>query len=654
MAEPPGRLRGEPRRRRARARTRAHAEGLAEFVATLASDLEPSTLPRTWSGLAGLAHKLVRRYLGAEPRRTSWPPFEQVAARRVEMVLDRLGTLDAIDPGPTIEIFRRTFQLELDAARDRVGSLGDGVLVGPVGMALGVDLDRLWVCGLAEGLFPMVPRDDPLLSDRDRAALGGELRLRSDRTADDERALLAALASTAHARVCTYPRGDLRRSTEHVPSRFLAATIAAVGEVRAIPSYAYAATHVEFPANRHELEVRAAIGREPWVELQATVAPGLALAGARARRAFTRFDGNLAGLGDRLRAISPAAVDRVTSPTRLQTWAACPHAYFMQSVLHVDPVERPEDIMQLAPIDRGSLVHEVLDRFLAETRTRAGAGLPWTDADRARLRAIAEEVSDLVEARGLTGRRLLWHRDRRLIFAELDAFLAADQEYRAGGVAQTLATELAFGMPEGDAGAVEVELGGGRVVRVRGKADRVDRRTNGDLVVIDYKTGSERRYKGLDHEAPLGGGLHLQLPVYAYTARAAYGAPATTVEAYYWFVGRGKDRRVGYEVDGPVDTAFTDTVRTIVDGIEAGVFPLVPDEPAPSPFIACHFCDPDGMGTTDRWREWERKYDAPQLAGFRSLSATEPAPEPEPGSGPEYAAERLPLSLPPRPGDGAA
>src|SRR6185437_2699803 len=127
----------------------------------------------------------------------------------------------------------------------------EGVLVGPVGMALGVDLDRLWVCGLAEGLFPTVPRDDPLLSDRDRAALGGELRLRADRTADDQRALLAALASTAGARVCTYPRGDLRRSTEHVPSRFLAPTLAELAEVRAIPSYAYAATHVAFAANRH-------------------------------------------------------------------------------------------------------------------------------------------------------------------------------------------------------------------------------------------------------------------------------------------------------------------------------------------------------------------------------------------------------------------
>jgi hypothetical protein len=177
---------------------------------------------------------------------------------------------------------------------------------------------------------------------------------------------------------------------------------------------------------------------------------------------------------------------------------------------------------------------------------------------------------------------------------------------------------------------------------VRGKADRVDRRPNGDLVVIDYKTGSDRRYNGLGAADPVTAGTHLQLPVYAYAARAAYGGAATPVEAYYWFVGRGKDRLVGYPVDDAVDVVFTDTIRTIVDGIEAGVFPLQPDEPAPSPFVSCPFCDPDGMGTTDRWREWERKYEAPELAGFRSLSAREPEPEADPG----LAAPPLPLAIP--------
>ncbi len=600
-------------------RVRAQADALGAFVAGLAADLDPASMPRTWSGLSRFAHRLVRRYLGAEHRRASWPAFEQIAARRVEAVLDRLAGLDSIDPAPTIEVFRRTIELELGAARDRVGRLGDGVLVGPVGMALGVDLDRLWVCGLAEGRFPAVPRDDPLLGDRERAVLAGELPLRADRTADDQRHLLAALASTSDARVCTYPRGDLRRSTEHVPSRFLAPTIAALGVVSSIPSYAHGATHVAFPANRHELEVRASVAREPWVESSPAVSSGLALAVARSGNRFTRFDGNLAPLRERLREISPAADGRVASPTRLQTWAGCPHAYFMQTVLHVDPVARPEDIMQLAPIDRGSLVHEVLDRFVDEVRTRPDAGRPWRDEDRARLRVIAEEVCAGAEARGVTGRRLLWHRDRRLILGELDAFLDADQRYRAEGV-ETLATELAFGMPNAPGPAVEVALGARRHVHVRGMADRVDRRADGTLVVIDYKTGSTVPYHSIGVDDPVTGGTHLQLPVYAYAARAAYGDPATKVEAYYWFVGKGKNRLVGYDVDGAIDAVFMGAVRTIIDGIEAGVFPLRPTEPAPSPFVKCEYCDPDHMGTTDRWREWERKSSAPELVGLHSLS----------------------------------
>ena len=87
--------------------------------------------------------------------------------------------LDAVDPRPSLEVFRRTLELELDGARDRVGRLGEGVLVGPPSFALGVDLERVWVCGLAEGLFPSVPHDDPLLADTERSALDGDLRLRS-------------------------------------------------------------------------------------------------------------------------------------------------------------------------------------------------------------------------------------------------------------------------------------------------------------------------------------------------------------------------------------------------------------------------------------------------------------------------------------------
>jgi RecB family exonuclease len=613
----------------ARERTidRDQAEAMREFVSDLVADLDAERMPRTWRELARFAHGLVRRFFGNETRRASWPAFEQVAARRVEAIIDRLATLDTVDPKPAAATFRRMFELELDAARDRVGHLGDGVLIGPVGMALGVDLDRLFVCGLAEGLFPAVPRDDPLLGDRERAALGGDLRVSSDRTADDTRAFHAALASTDGPRVCTYPRGDLRRSTERVPSRLFADHAGVLAAARSIPSYAFGAAHVVFPASRHEFEVRSAIAGDAWAAGIPAVARGVELTSARASEELTRFDGNLTGLGARLEPIRPTVAGRVTSPTRLEQWAVCPHAYFVRHVLHVEPVDEPEDVMQIEPIARGRLVHEVLDRFLAESRVRTGAGRPWTPEDRARLQEIGEEVCASAEAHGLTGRRLLWHRDRRAILAELDAFLDADEQYRKQNGAETLATELSFGFATNTSNesvlqvdAVEVALGAGRPLVMRGKADRVDRLGDGRLVVIDYKTGSERTYKSLAHEDPVTAGLHLQLPVYAYAARGAFGSDGTPVEAYYWFVGRGQNRRIGYDVDTKVDEAFVDTLRIIVDGIENGVFPATPPQPAPTPFIQCRYCDPDGMGTTDRWREWERKYDAPEMAFVHALA----------------------------------
>jgi hypothetical protein len=61
------------------------------------------------------------------------------------------------------------------------------------------------------------------------------------------------------------------------------------------------------------------------------------------------------------------------------------------------------------------------------------------------------------------------------------------------------------------------------------------------------------------------------------------------------------------------------TVRAIVDGIETGVFVAKPPPPGPRPFVPCAYCDPDRLGTADRWRQWERKYPAPGLAGYRAL-----------------------------------
>lgn len=604
-------------------RERARADALRAFVAELGSDLDRGRRARSWSELCTWTNGVIRRWLGDERRREhdGWPPFEQEAARRVDQALDRLSGLDAVDDAPSFDVFRRTLELELRSANERLGRLGAGVLVGGVGLSLGVEVDALFVCGLAEGVFPSVARDDPLLSDSERGVLDGELRLRRERVHDLHRGLLAAFASTTGARRCSVPRGDLRRTTEHVMSRFLTATRedADVGEPTVVASFVQGLARAPFPATEHELAVRAATVDDVWARRLRPVQLGLALSRARASAEFTRFDGNLATLADRLGRWNPTTEGVVVSASRLQAWAACPHAFLFRYILHVEPIARPEEIEQLSPLDRGSLMHRALERFIDEVGSHEAAGRPWTDADRERLRAITQEECDDVEAHGLVGRRLLWQRDRRLILAELDAFLSADQVFRDLTDAQTLATELSFGGRDGDYDAVPIMLSDGRSLRVQGAIDRVDRLGDGSLFVIDYKTGSEQNYVALEGGDPVLGGGCLQLPIYAAAAQEIFESAGAPVDAAYWFVGRGKNRRIGYVVDEAVRGRFDEVIRLIVAGIEAGCFIASPPTPGPKFFVECEYCDPDHRGTGERWRETERKRTAVGLDAFRAL-----------------------------------
>ncbi len=623
---------------------RARAADLQRFVERLAADLAGA--PASWSDLAEWARSLVTHWIGDEAKRETWTPFEPEAARRVDAALERLGGLDAVEAGPTLDVFRRSLTLELDSARDLVGRLGEGLLVGPAVLALGVELDRLWVCGLAEGVFPASPRDDPLLADADRDALGGQIRLRSARIADDHRALLAALANATGERVLCYPRGDLRRSTEHVPSRFLLDTVESLLGSRpvgsalptdeewwtAVPSFVHGLTHAAFPPTRHELEVRAALAREPWIAAEPGLARGMELARARRGRTFTRFDGNLAHLRERMADRSPVAPGVEVSATRLQTWTSCPHAYFAHYVLNVDAIERPEEILQISALDKGSVMHAALDRFLAELIDRRGVGRPYTPEQRRRLHEILREECDQVEASGLGGRRLLWERARRQMHDELDRFIDADATYREETGAETLATELGFGRRDPTRDAIEITCSDGRTLHLGGSVDRIDKWASGQYSVIDYKTGGHTSYKDLSHDDPLQGGERLQLPIYAHAVRAVYGLDRdVAVDSRYWFVKEPRFR-LGYLVDAPVEEALDHALIAIVDGIESGMF--VARTPAPSgwkTWVECAYCDPDALGTTDRHRDWLRKLPAPELSAYLDLVGVDSGDRDAPG-----------------------
>lgn len=607
-----------------------HADALRTFTASLFDRLQAAQSMTTWADLATWAHDMIERYVGDERRRGAWPEVERSAAERVEAAVDRLAGLDSVEPSTSLDVFRRTLRLELDDDLGRVGSFGQGVLVGTMSAALGVDLDVVIVLGMAEGVCPSRIREDSLLPDIERIEVRDELPLRAERIGAEHRQLLAALSAADH-RVLVYPRGDLRRSIERTPSRWLLDCCVAAGRprqlpaeadwYRKVPSFAARMRTAAFPATRQQYGLRALgsagsrhdLQRHPLVAGDPVMGRGIELLLHRGGHEFTRFDGNLAGVVDALPA--PDAPDSLLTATQLESWLSCPHAYFMQYVLRVRPVENPEELLTLDALERGSLMHDVLERWLLR-RIEEGPpppGTRWSEASRAEMRRLAEDACDRAERRGITGHPLLWRRDRDAIIRDLVSFVDADDLRRAQLGLTPDAAELPFGMAGAD--PLVIDLGDGTAIRLRGRIDRTDRATDGRVVVADYKTGKADSYKGLTEEQPLGDGTRLQLGLYGLAVAAAAGAAG--VHSEYWFTSaRGRFSRVGYPVTAAVEAEVRRALGIVVDGMRRGTFPMKPAEPGFRVFTDCRFCDPDDLGTTDRFREWETIRHDPQLHDY--------------------------------------
>ena len=687
----------------------ALAQDLQRFMADILTRLEVASSRSTWRGLAGWARDSIGELIGRTAWRAEhWPETELSAAEQVESALERLGGLDDVDPGPDLARFRHALAVELSGVGMRQRPFGQGLLVGPVRLALGASLRRAWILGLAEGVFPGHVVEDSLLSDDERAATRGALRTASARPHDDCRYYLAALSAASNERTLLYPEGDLRRTAERLPSRLLlhsvrglpaaggAGSIAAestghpaggdeVGPVGDIgqngaqavppvgdldleslprglfvrmPSTTASLRACDFPSTPQEYDLRRLLDRaEAGLSLSEKVGSsiheslGRSVKMLRHRRSdrFTPFDGNLAGC----EIPGPADPGTTVSATALESWAACPHAYFMRYLLGVEPVEDPERELRVSALERGDLIHAVLDRFLKECALAGEPPRPeetWGADRRRRLVEIAENVFGERERQGRVGQPIFWEWERRRVRDELLEFLDRDEQFRRERGCRPWASEKRFAMPgrrggESPEPPVDVVLHDGRELRLRGAVDRIDVAGSGGLVVIDYKTGGSRTYSGLG-EPPLllyaGGSTRgsgegalprLQLPIYARAARraaadfgsAARGAKSSDgepddvpVTAGYWFVTAAeKYRWLPVPITDSVEAELGRILCAVVDGIAAGVFPANP--PAEGAGY-CDYCRNEPQPEESR-RRLQLKADDPRLAGWLMVGA---------------------------------
>ena len=203
---------------------------------------------------------------------------------------------------------------------------------------------------------------------------------------------------------------------------------------------------------------------------------------------------------------APPAAERPrrVSVTEVDRLAADPYAFYARAMLRLSSLDRVD--AEPGPAWRGSAVHVVLDEWMREDKL---------DPDGLRVRA--EALLAHPGTHPLT--RMLWQ-----------PRLMAAIEWIAATIVENLA---AYREPLVSERKGAITLAG---IELSGVADRIDRRDDGSLVVVDYKSGKPPTAKMAE------AGFAMQLGLLgAIAQRGGFGDVAGNVSGFeYWSLAKSK------------------------------------------------------------------------------------------------------------------
>ena len=267
--------------------------------------------------------------------------------------------------------------------------------------------------------------------------------------------------------------------------------------------------------------------------------------------------------------------------SRVDRYVTCPFKYFAEFVLRL-PEERPE-LSGLTPLERGTLLHALFERFYAEWQASGRGAIDaesLADALDAFARIVTEALVDVPEPdRTLERMRLLGSMVTRGV-----AERVFELEIAAGVAVRERLLEYDL------VGPFEFPVRHGllrRTIDIHGKADRIDLLADGTIRLVDYKLG---RMPDLESS--------VQAAVYAYCARQRLEARDGTAHPVGWagYLAFGDDRRLEGRIGGATEPADVvvetraSAFATVVERIESGAFP-----PHPIRTAECQWCGYSGV-----------------------------------------------------------
>jgi RecB family exonuclease len=613
-----------PEQRARRLRRATDADELLRVVELLSTTLDGLAGEATWADWSLHLAGVCDRWIGPEQDR------EAV----MEVVADLAG-LGSVSPSADWADVERVVEARFEWERVPLNPVSTGgVHVGVFDAMAGLPFRLVAIPGLVEGGYPGVLRPDPFLLDAERETLGRmappsvplkhstsvpfrktpaqldlfdsdppaspesptpALPTTQDRLQEERRHFHRAVSQATEHLVLSYPRADPRSGRERLPSLFYVAAASAlegrpVGALdldRLVAEDDLTRLPLEDAIDRTERD-RARIHREGKAAAGA-IAAGSAFfkqsrlaAQARWSGALTRYDGLLTDLDpEALKRLDPLNAAFPISASRLATYSRCGFLYLLQYVLRLEPALEPEERKRLEPLERGSLFHEVAERFLRERRDRRELPVRDSEEMRSRLLEMAEESLEALVAGSPPRFTFLWEREKERVRKGVLDWLRREAQNAGRSTPAHFEVSFGLGRPRTasephDPEPMGLDLGDGRTLRISGQIDRIDARADGTLVLRDYKTGKAPKDEG----GIFRGGKQLQIPFYILAAAKLF-PDQPVVEAFLDYVDGG--RQVAVDPEVVRSESWKALLRGLVDSIGQGVFVQEP--------TACEWCD---------------------------------------------------------------
>ncbi len=477
--------------------TTTQQQNFVQFISDLFSHLESIEKETTsWKSLAISLSETIENF--ANPQE-DWTSIRKLIVHLEQLAFYQLPTSN--------ERTRRVLKAQLNQLRipNVEAFQRKGLFLGSVSSARMITFDHVFIPGMVSKQFPAPFREDPLLLDPERAWLNqntsGLLTLRGSRN-EEERALFQLAKGCASRSLhLSFARMEATTSRPLVPSSFLPEKKI---ETKPLLKWRDQISNVWIDEDDW---LSGKVGREVcrsqenalkkynlWSPLAKNISTWVNH--RFGQNSWTSFDG----------IIQPSSVQNLSpkhhSVSSLREYVVCPYRFFLRKIIKLSPIERPDQVEEMKPLDRGTLIHEILQKVFEFAFNEGLFPLKPNEFGRilVALEVIANQAFQRAEQELPLGHHLLWKTQRDYLLADLRALLKQELDLQDDYIPS-----------EFEVGFDDVKLSTGEItLAMRGRIDRIDTTKDGKRArIIDYKTGKVPT-RGDTFE----GGRSLQLPLY--------------------------------------------------------------------------------------------------------------------------------------------